>query len=166
MVASVKDSGVDSCAFFSVPCCSPIETFNPLTICCVSIKRVVLKNNAREYVSLERSIPGQQFRMLRGEKMMFHWKLTTARWTPSPFRFCASRHCGSESTSSCLKEFTRVHVAQINSKIVAPVSMRPPRFKPRLNRSASFWFFRWEYELAPRWKISLAAVDTSHARRH
>lgn len=33
-------------------------------------------------------------------------KLTTARWTPSPFRFCASLHCGSESTNSCLKRFT------------------------------------------------------------
>lgn len=30
--------------------------------------------------------------------------LTTARCTPSPFRFCASLHCGSESTNSCLEE--------------------------------------------------------------
>lgn len=39
--------------------------------------------------------------------------LTTARWTPSPFLLCASRHCGSESTSSCLRKYGKKNLQRI-----------------------------------------------------
>lgn len=124
MVVSERDSDVYFCAFFSVPYGLPIETFftifhdEKMELCKKLCGKTKDENTAK-------------YRM---KEMIFNisFELTTARWTPSPFRFCASLHCGSESTNSCLKRFTRVYVAYSNCEIFMYIVISVPRDKPSL----------------------------------